>query len=304
MASIRVTVAPVAMRPLSEDPQSTQLRVSTLRPDGEWPSATVPDPGNALQVARELLEREVRPELRAALRLENVGVDYAAGVPNLMLTAVLPIAAAELRDAPQDWQLLTPWVDSDSKRMQLLSEDPVRAAMVVYWRGQLGRTSASLDFLPKHFTIAQVRSVYASVWGEVQAHGNFQRWLLDSARDVSDSPLLKKVGEEEVRQEVQSGLAVGLTALGMTLGGVRKAWGDSKIVGASASVVGARGLATLPAVALAGAIVGGTIAWQRAANTGRPPIWYTRRIDDRVDLKTSYPVRPPAPASVPTFLDA
>lgn len=304
MATIRVSVVPVAMRPLLSDPQSTQLRVSTLRPGGEWLSAPVPEPADALHVARELLEREVPPELRAALRLENVGVDYATGVPNLVLTAVLPIAAAELRDSPNDWRLLTPWVDSDSKRMHLLSEDLVRAAVVAYWRGQLARTSASLDFLPKHFTIAQVRSVYASVWGELQAHGNFQRWLLDSARDESGNPLLKKVGEEEVREEVQSGLAVGLATLGLTLGGVRKAWGDSKIVGASASVVGARGLAALPAVAIAGAIVGGTVAWQRAANTGRPPIWYTRHTNDRVDLKSRYPVRPPAPVSLVTFVSA
>ena len=65
----------------------------------------------------------------------------------------------------------------------------------------------------------------------------------------------------------------------------------------------ASGLVALPAVALAGAIVGGTIAWQRATNTGRPPIWYTRHIDDRVDLKAWYPVRPPAPGSLTTFVD-
>lgn len=105
MASLRITVVPVALRPPVEEPQSAQLRVSTLRPSGEWLSSTVSDPGQALEAARRMLDEAVHPDVRAGVHLENAGVDFSSGAPELLLTAVLPIAAAELDDTAEDWPM-------------------------------------------------------------------------------------------------------------------------------------------------------------------------------------------------------
>ena len=306
MMSLRVTVAPVALRPIAEDSESAQLRVSTLRPGGVWLSTKVSDPTTALEAARRMLEDAVRPEVRAALHLENAGVEYASGPPNLLLTAALPIAAAELDNTADDWPLLTPWVGNEppQERLRLLRlEEPVQAAMVAYWRGQLVQTTAALDFLPKYFTMYQARSVYASVWGEAQPDGNFQRWL-GSAEDANKGKVCQEVEDEEARLETQAEFALALAAVtaGFSADMVKKQW-DPRIIGTSSRVAGLAGIAPLiPAAQVVGAIVGATIGYQRAKSTGRPPRWYRRTVDKRIGLKTWYPVRPPATRPPPTFV--
>lgn len=305
MKSLRVTVVPVALRPVADDPLSTQLRVSTLRPGGEWLSTTVTEPATTLDVARRMLDNAMHPEVRAAPHLENAGVEYSSGTPNLLLTAVLPIAAAELNDSAEDWPLLTPWVGDDlaQQRPRLLRLEPVQAAVVAYWRGQMVRSTAALDFLPRYFTMHQARSVYASVWGEAQQDGNFQRWL-SSAKDADGFRVCGWVPDEDVRHDTQTEFAQGLTAAtaGVSATMVKQQW-DPKIIGASAAVAGLAGLATLiPAAQVVGAMVGATIGYQRAKNTGRPPRWYRRVAPERIDLATWYPVRPPATSCPPTFV--
>lgn len=306
MTSLRVTIAPVALRPPADDPQSAQLRVSTLRPGGEWLSTTVPDPSTALEVARRMLGEAVRPEVRADAHLENAGVDYSSGAPDLLLTAVLPIAAAELDDAADDWPLLTPWVGDEppADRVRLLRLDPVQAAMIAYWRGQLVRTTAAFDFLPKYFTMVQARSVYASIWGERQPDGNFQRWLL-SAEGVKTGKVCREVEDDEARLATQTAFAQRLASAGMGVSpDLVKAQWDPKIIGTSGAVASLAGVASwIPAAPMVGAIVGATIGYQRAKSAGRPPRWYSRTVDQRSDLRTWYPVRPPATKRPPVFVD-
>lgn len=277
-----------------------------LRPGGEWLSTAVSDPSTALGVARRMLEAAVHPEVRAALQLENAGVDYASGMPNLLLTAVLPIAAAELDITATDWPLLTPWVGDDPphERVRLLRLEPVHAAIVSYWRGQLAQTTAALDFLPRYFTMYQARSVYASVWGEAQPDGNFQRWL-GSAEDANQIKVCREVEDEEARVETQTEFARKLAATTAGISGamVKQQW-DPKVIGTSSRVAGLGGLAALiPAAQVVGALVGATIGYQRAKSTGRPPRWYRRMVDKRIDLKTWYPVRPPATIRPPIIVN-
>lgn len=301
MMKLRVTVVPVVLRPIDEDARTPQLAVSMLRPAGKWLATTVSDTAGALEAARRMLDDAVLdgveaelPGEKPALRLENAGVEYSFGEPNLLFSVVLPIAAAELSGQETDWSLLTPWVDDNSTCSQLRSLDPVRAAIIAYWRGQLLQTTAAFDFLPKYFPTSQVRSVYASVWGENQADGNFQRWLA-SARDVMGDEVCVGVIDEKVRQETQAAFAERLAGVGfgLTTATLAKAW-DPKFVGLSAGVGALAGVGAMPAAVVAGAIVGSLVGWQRARGTGRPPTWYRRTNADRVDLKTWYPVRPPA----------
>lgn len=306
MSSLRVTITPVALRPPAEEPQSAQLRVSTLRPGGEWLSTAVSDPGSALRAAREMLDEAVHPDARLAAHLENVGVDYTSGEPHLLLTSVLPIAAAELDNSPDDWPLLTPWVGDapPAERVRLLRLDPVQAAMIAYWRQQLVATTAVFDFLPQFFTLYQARSVYSSVWGERQPDGNFQRWLL-SAEGTKTGRVCREVEEEEARLATQTEFAERLAeaATGISPAMVKEQW-DPKIIGTSSAVAGLAGLsAWIPAAYVIGAVVGATISYQRTKGTGRPPRWYSRTIHRRADLKTWYPVRPPATRRPPVFVD-
>lgn len=305
MTSLQVTLAPVALRPSTPDSPLTQLRMSTLRPGGQWLSTTLSDPAQALHAAHQMLDGALQPEVRGTYRLENAGVDYASGAPNLLVTAALPISAAELDDSPEDWPLLTPWVGEgpERERHPLLRLESVQAAMIAYWREQLLHTTAALDFLPKYFTMFQARSVYASVWGERQPHGNFQRWL-GSAEDVNAAKVIREVDDLEARLETQQKVAQGLGAVtpGISAATVIKQW-DPKIIGSSAAVAGLAGVASLiPKAQVVGAIVGGTVGYQRAKSTGRPPRWYTRTDEQRVDLKSWYPVRPPATMHPPTFV--
>lgn len=253
-----------------------------------------------------MLDEAVHPEARADIHLENAGVDYSSGVPDLLLTAVLPIAAAELDNSPDDWPLLTPWVGDapPAERVPLLRLDPVQAAMISYWRGQLTRTTAAFDFLPRFFTMFQARSVYASVWGERQADGNFQRWLL-TAEGVKTGKVCREVPDEEARLATQTEFAQRLAdaATGISPAMVREQW-DPKIIGTSGAVAGLAGVAAwIPAAHVVGAIVGATVGYQRAKSAGRPPRWYSRTTSGRADLRTHYPVRPPATRRPLVFVD-
>ena len=300
-----MTVVPVALRPMVEG-QATQFRVSTLRPHGSWLTAQVPDPKAVLDVARGLVDdalTDVLPsEARGELRLENAGVEYSSGAPNLLFTAVLPIAAAELADAA-DWPLLTPWRGSEgAPRHQPL--DPVRAALIAYWHEQLVHTTAALSFLPAYFTMFQARSIYSSVWGQQQAEGNFQRWFA-TAKAVDDSLLCEEATDEKVQRRTQEELASRLTKAGLhglSFASVAKAWSDPKIVGASASVTALAGFAALPVAALAGAVVGSAVGYQASKSAGRPPRWYKRSTKERKQLKSWYPVRPPKTTLPPIFV--
>ncbi|MEG3614643.1 hypothetical protein [Isoptericola haloaureus] len=306
MGTLRVTVAPVALRPVV-DGQVSQFRVSTLRPGGNWLSAEVSDPSDVLRRGRALVEvaltDPVPAEVLEGLRLENAGVDYSGETPNLLLSVVLPIAAVELGDA-EDWPLLAPWDDAGGGAGPLLTHDPLRAAFVAYWREQLVHTSAALDFLPTYFTMSQARSVYSSVWGEPQAEGNFQRWLT-TAKAADGSPLCEEALDENVKRRTQEELASRLTKAGLkglSAAGVAKAWTDPKIVGASSGVTALAGLAAVPVAGIAGAIVGSAIGYQASKSPGRPPRWYKRSTSERNPLKSWYPVRPPQIALQNTFV--
>ncbi|WP_336630985.1 MULTISPECIES: hypothetical protein [unclassified Microbacterium] len=309
MPTLRVTVVPVALR-ANDDPTRPALSLSYFSLDSGWLSEAVSEPSDVVGLARQLLSRAVPDELLTeefdaiyTLRLENAGVEYSSGSPNLLLTATLPIAVTELRS--DAWTELVPWPANARRSEQRAPLDPVRLAIAGYWREQLTKTTAALDLLPKYFPASQVRAVYESLWGGGQAESNFQRWLT-TARDTNGAAICEEVIDSSVREEAQAAFARNLTATGMTAGmttatAVARAW-DPKFVGTSGKVSALAGLAVIPAAVVAGALVGSLVSWQRSRITGRPPAWYQRTVATRSDLKALYVVRPAVTLPSATFV--
>lgn len=270
-----------------------------LRPGRSWLSTTVQDSADVLDAALRVAREAVHPEVEPTA-LENAGVIYDKGAPNLLLGMVLPIAAVELSENTENWQALTPWVADDPTHGGLRRADPIQAAMISYWQEQLTRTTAVLDFLPKYFPAAQVRSVYASVWGVNASEGNFQRWL-GSALDASGDKLCKEVSDDVVRQENQTEFTRRLAGKGLPPTKVASLW-DPKVVGLSASVAALAGIASLPVAAVAGALAGAAVGWQSTRGSGRPPTWYQRTKATRTALRAPYPVRPPVTRLTSTLI--
>lgn len=291
---MRLTVLPVALHPEGDDPLSP-MAVSVLSAGSSSSSAVVEDVTRVLPQARRMLAGMLPSEIKGDMelrrrtqQLESVGVDYTSGVPNLLFSAVLPIAASELDGEVNDWVRLAP----SQGDVGVDPADPGISALVRYWREQLVHTTAALDFLPEFFTVSQVRAVYSSVWGEEQADANFQRWLL-SARDVEATPVVTEVASERVQQSTQDAFVQRMaSALGAEPVSIARNW-DPKYVGLSAGVAAlGGGMKAIPAAAVAGAIVGSLVSWQRARGAGRPPAWFRRTNAHRVELQTWYPVRP------------
>ncbi|MCM3695946.1 hypothetical protein [Microbacterium oleivorans] len=310
MSDLRVTVVPVALRADEDEQAKTPLSLSFFKLDSRWLTEAVSAAPNVIAAASRLLREAVPDELVAGgrqasdtFRLENAGVDYSSGSPNLLLTAALPIAATELRN--QCWTELIPWGAAVGDGGQLPPLDPVRSAVAMYWREQLTKTTAALDFLPKYFPASQVRAVYESLWGGSQSESNFQRWLT-TARDAGGAAICEEIADTSVREEAQAAFARNLTTAGMATGmttasAVAGAW-DPKFVGTSGKVSALAGLAVIPAAVVAGALVGSFVSWQRSRVTGRPPTWYRRTVTTRSELKALYAVRPAVPLPSSNFV--
>ncbi|MFJ6652902.1 hypothetical protein ACIQLJ_08930 [Microbacterium sp. NPDC091313] len=311
MSDLSVTVVPVALRADDDEPAKPPLSLSYFKPDSGWLTEAVSAAPNVIATASRLLREAVPDELlpdgRQAtdtFRLENAGVDYVSGSPNLLLTAALPIAATELRN--QSWSELIPWGPAVAVGGELPPLDPVRSAVATYWREQLTKTTAALDFLPKYFPASQVRAVYESLWGGNQPESNFQRWLT-TARDADGVAICEEIADTSVRDEAQAAFARNLTTAGMAAGmttatAVAGAW-DPRFVGTSGKVSALAGLAVIPAAVVAGALVGSFVSWQRSRVTGRPPTWYRRTVATRSDLKSLYAVRPAVPVPSKNFVN-
>ncbi len=305
MAKLTVTVVPVSLLPFGK----VQLRVTGCRPRGEWAVKGVSDPGDVLPTATSLLAEMVSDmDTGTESLLENVGVDYSGGMPNLVFTAVVPMAASVER-APgvsdttsDDWALMTPWGSRRDAAHQTDEIEPVRQMLIAHWRDQLEHTTAAFDFLPTYFTNYQVRAVYSSVWGERQAGGNFYRWL-HSAQDVDGKRLCVEVASEKVQHDVVKSLAGLLRkhAPAAVASQIAQMW-DPKMIGASSTLSALGGLSAVPVFAAMGATVGSKVAYQTAKSAGKPPAWYRRHNPKRLRLVSAYPVAPPFDITRPVFV--
>jgi hypothetical protein len=127
-------------------------------------------------------------ELRRATtrHLEMAGVVQAPGKVQLVYTAPVPTPLAETEldvsaGSSYAWQTV-----SASRGKQPRSPEPRRrtgpdAAVLDYWRQAFEETNFALDFLPEHFTLLQLRSLYDAVWGYDQDPSGFKRWAVERA---------------------------------------------------------------------------------------------------------------------------
>lgn len=285
---------PVGLRPNAQA-SVAPLGVAVLMNDRGFVSASVDDLGTVVAQAQALLTsvlpQEVTGDPELGPRgggLESIGVDYSAGAPNLLFSAVVPIAASELSDDAAVWSpLASSRTGGDDAGMT-----PERTMLLRYWRDQLLRTTAAFDFLPQYFPASQVRAIYSSVWGEEQQDANFQRWLL-TAQDIDAQRIVLEQDSESVRDRAQEAFSSRVSRpLGAESSSIARGW-DPKYVGISAGVAAlGAGMGAIPAAAAAGAVVGSLVSWQRFRGAGRPPAWFSRRTPTRVELQTWYPARP------------
>lgn len=191
----------------------------------------------------------------------------------------------------QDWPLLAPWFGqpepaaADVTR-KLDELDDVHRLVLNHWRQAIEETSAAFDLLPEHFTTAQLRAVYSSIWGTPQDAGNFYRWLHRLNRGVC-SEVPAEVVQRDVDQALQDSLeGTPLQQEGVDLRLLR----TKRLIGISPMVLGPLG--GLPTLVAASAVVAGYVAYQGATAPGKPPQWYTRNEQDRRVLEVLYSPRP------------
>ena len=300
MRQINVVVVPVSLMPYD----STQLRVVTHKPNGQWLQSPVPASHSSAKVAREVLgalpvsEHEVASGLAEP---EAAGFVETGNALQLVYTAALPLSAyllAQTANKPvrdEDWPLLAPWLGKEvgvtEARQRLTDLDDIHRLVLGHWRRSIEETTAAFDLLPEHFTTSQVRAVYSSVWGAPQDAGNFHRWL-----HRQNSRACVEVAGESVQREVKGALqrrieGSALQREGLDVGAMV---GD-RLIGTAPAALGASvgvALASVAPLVVASAIVGGLVAYQRRAAPGKPPQWYTPAHKGRHALDESYSPRP------------
>lgn len=219
----------------------------------------------------------------------------------LVFTAALPLTAslvAQMANEPlqeEDWPLLAPWLGKDpdvtQARKKLANMDAVHRLVLNHWRRSFEETTAAFDLLPEHFTTSQVRAVYSSAWGAPQDAGNFHRWL-----HRQNNRACVEVPGESVRREVRGALqrrieGSALEREGFDVGALV----SDRLIGTAPTALGASmglALGSVAPLAVAAAVAGGLVAYQRRAAPGKPPQWYTRAQKQRHVLAEVYSPRP------------
>lgn len=300
-----VVVVPVALVPSEDD----QLRMMAYVPDGRFLREQINEKESVEQCA-EGVASSATADLpvssldsgtdgpRTTLRMEEVGFAATGSSVRLVFTTVLPLAdlvgaasPSATRDDLKDWMLLTPWVGRGN--MPDDADLPVEQVLVRnYWRRQLEETTAILEFLPRYFTTGQVRDAYSSLWGAEQHVGAFHRWLHD--RDDHKISLVKPANEDDVRKHVELAFAVALqrSELGPQIAPNTQQLSASSGVGMSVAMVAGSALGFLPAALLAGAVVGGVVAYQQRTGRGKKPHWYESAQRERILIDDPYAPRP------------
>lgn len=306
----------IIVLPVSVDLSGHQSRLIAYRPGGKWLAtsySTTDAPGDkAVKLFREqgppaplsvragAEEFGGRPEAVTFVETEDgrIQLVYTLLVP--VTTALVAQGTFAALDEPdvKDWVVLTPDLpdeeeDSGTSWTRVVDAaveqlDPVARVVLEHWRQQVEETTAGMEFLPRYFTIGQLRSVYEAIWMTNPDPGNFHRWIRTTNDDVC-SPVGDDVVERArddmvLRVYEDSGLSdpPDLTALADAVGG---------LVGISPLAV--RRLApVVPALAAVGAAAGGAIAYQVGRSRGRPAQWFERSEARRTVLKELYAPRP------------
>ena len=284
---LTVVLVPISLAPYSE---GNDVKVVAYKPRG-WLERTVGS-GQVGQVTQELIAQVpgFDPEHVPAPDPESVGFLLEGDTTRLVFTAPIPMAATlSIGIADDDPE----WIALPTAGQTAVNLDAVHSLVLHHWRRALADTTAAFDLLPQYFTTSQVRSIYATVWGESRDWSNFHRWLHTSNRGICrEEPV------QQVSRAVEGALSTGLTAGTFTAA----ALGDhprrqaavraaSRYIGISPMALGPIAGAVAPLV-VAAAVTGGLVAYQRQITRGKTPSWFTRTSSSRVVLFEQYTPRP------------
>jgi hypothetical protein len=306
---ISVVIVPVALAIEHEKP-----RIVGFRPGEAWLSRKHDGSREPLDIAFDLLQHSGL-ELVSNLALARESIEAVTfvednGSVDLVYTVALPVTAPLPGDthpaageaANDEWSSLLPDLDPDLRASTpsaewtqlvdhaLTSLDPIARTVLEHWRQQVEETTAAMDLLPAYFTISQLRTVYAAIWGVEQDAGNFHRWAKTTNagifREVDEAQIVAVRNEKAHAVLDSTGWPVDATPrdIGVAIGG---------LVGTSPGLISGAALAVSPALRTVGAVVGGLVAYQSSVRArGARAQWHTRTSDDRTVLKELFAPRP------------
>jgi hypothetical protein len=307
---LRVVLVPVAVREQNAD--GLPVLVGYAPDHGRWLSATART--SPEQTARDLVATMGDSFARLAERLGSRprpvafqdNTDAGEGV-TLLYTLQLPSALTEgLLDADAWHELLSPRAGaSDAQHLgrDMISDLDHAAGVVDYWRQQLEERNCALGFLPRYFTVRQLRDIYSAVWGYEQDPDGFSKWAL-GARDESAKrgALAAYVEEVDLRPgdldddiaQLLSEDPIGLSAAtpdervdGAVLGRLLAKLGKPTTavgVGAASTAVLSIGAVIAAPIVLTAAVAAGSVVAYQASTRGPRRTWYRRRVDADVDV--------------------
>lgn len=171
------------------------------------------------EVVEKAARRELQEETGVALRgveLEELGAYTAPRRdPRHRTVSVGWLAAAgpDIEPEAGDDAAHAEWVPVDELGARRLAFDhnEVLADALERLRDNLEHTQQAMAFLPREFTVAELRGVYEAVWGRRLDPGNFQRKVTGLEGFLEESGSVR-VGER------------GRPATLYTAGGVREIW--------------------------------------------------------------------------------
>jgi hypothetical protein len=309
MVALNVLLVPVAVR--EQDEAGLPVLVGYAPQDGAWLSRRVQS--SPEQTAGELLESMGEPFARLAERLQatprpvtfrdetardrGVSLVYTLALPSALTEDGLLAAAA--------WRpLLRPRasaLDAQHVGRDMLTDLEYCHDVVDYWRQQLEERNCALGFLPRYFTVRQLRDVYSAVWGYEQDPDGFSKWALglrDDKQPLKRGALAGFIEELDLRpgdldddiarlmEEDSLGLVARQAAAdapdGAVLGKLLAKLGKPTTavgVGAASTAVLSIGAVVAPPVALAAAIAAGSLVAFQASTRGPRRTWYRRNVD-------------------------
>ncbi len=310
---VRVVVVPVTIQPVrtGDNLRSTRVDLVALQEsdqpwDQPWATGTL-ESGNATDTARELL-RTLNPmgdqvAWEDSVIPEPVMFDDRADPLTLVFTAAVPMiwadrdVAAAMRRA-QDARAADDWARRWSPLLWNLGREfgnkqPYAQPIVEHWRQRLEEQIAALLFLPRFFTMSQLRDVYQGVWGpRIIRHdgdgsvsgskpidiSNFSRWAERAfLAKGSEPPLLDTYTGKERRSQIRDCAEQAIresfpnAPLGRFIAGALLA-DDATVVNPSALTEAAE---TFPTAASVRSVAG---VGYREPSSGKPPSWYSSRL--------------------------
>jgi len=105
----------------------------------------------------------------------SVDLVYTATIPTPLAEEELDITAG----SAYAWRTIITSRRKRNDQQAPRNRSGTEALVLDYWRQAFEETDMALDFLPRHLSLLQLRSLYDAVWGYEQDASGFKRWAID-----------------------------------------------------------------------------------------------------------------------------